>query len=39
MALEQYYSFMDKLGEAIIEWSDPEKLFRANRDDWWLCDW
>ena len=38
MALEQYYNFMDKLGEAIIEWSDPENLFRANRDDWWLCD-
>ena len=38
MALEQYFSFMDKLGEAIIEWSDPESAFRANRDDWWLCD-
>lgn len=35
--MEAYNSFMDKVGEAIINWSDPDGTFRHN-EDWWLCD-
>ncbi|KAL7530223.1 hypothetical protein ACHAXR_003369 [Thalassiosira sp. AJA248-18] len=36
--MEAYNNFMDKIGDAIINWSDPDGNFRGARDDWWLCD-
>lgn len=33
-----YGNVMDGIGEAIINWSDPDGTFRADRADWWLCD-
>eukprot|EP00804_Cyclotella_cryptica_P004960 CCRYP_014085-RA/>CCRYP_014085-RA protein AED:0.23 eAED:0.23 QI:183/1/1/1/1/1/2/1058/272 len=36
--MDAYYETLDKIGEAIIEWSDPGGKFRADREGWWLCD-
>ena len=36
--MEAYNSFMDKVGDAIVDWADPDGSFRGARDDWWLCD-
>ena len=36
--MEAYTSVMDKIGQAIIDWSDPSGNFRGDRDGWFLCD-
>jgi hypothetical protein len=36
--MEAYNSVMDKIGQAIIDWSDPNGNFRGDRDGWFLCD-
>jgi len=36
--MEVYANTMDSIGDAIIDWSDPDNKFRADREGWWLCD-
>jgi len=36
--MEAYNKLMDNIGDAIINWTDPDGSFRGKRDDWWLCD-
>ena len=36
--IEQYNDAMDKVGDAIINWSDPDGNFRGDREGWFLCD-
>jgi len=32
-----FFEFLDRCGSAIIDWADPEEIFRAH-GDWFLCD-
>jgi len=32
-----YAEVMDQIGDAIINWADPDKAWRHD-EDWWLCD-
>ena len=36
--MDAYNNLVDKIGDAIIDWSDPDRIFRANLEGWWLCD-
>lgn len=36
--MDAYNNLMDKIGDAIIDWSDPDGSFRGDSADWWLCD-
>jgi elongation of very long chain fatty acids protein 4 len=36
--MDAYNNAVDKIGDAIIDWSDPDGTFRADREGWWLCD-
>lgn len=36
--MDAYNNAMDKVGDAILDWSDPENQFRGASKDWWLCD-
>eukprot|EP00984_Skeletonema_dohrnii_P017355 scaffold7881_cov67-Skeletonema_dohrnii-CCMP3373.AAC.1 len=36
--MNAYNNAMDKIGAAIINWSDPSGTWQADREGWWLCD-
>lgn len=36
--MDAYNNLLDGIGDAIINWNDPDGRFRGDREGWWLCD-